>query len=93
MTLAGAAFYGATTKTSWRTKAMRFQDLGSYDIQLRYLKEASTKGLVSTILTSKSKTGAANAKKLTFPKRTKDFKVTVAYKNPGSLLVPFSTDH
>lgn len=64
---------------------MRFQDLGSYDVQLRYLKENSTKELVSPILSSKSKTGASHAKKLTFPKRTKDFAVTVAYKNPASL--------
>lgn len=64
---------------------MRFQDLGSYDVQLRYAKEDSRKELVSSILTPKSKVGVLHAKKLTFPKRTKNFEVVVSYKNPGTL--------
>ncbi|KAG8984460.1 lumenal Hsp70 protein [Tulasnella sp. JGI-2019a] len=77
----GAAFYGATTKSTWRTKDMRFQDLGAYDVQLKYRKENSAKELASSVFTPRSKVGTTNGKKLTFAKRTEDFGITVAYKN------------
>ncbi|KAG8889026.1 lumenal Hsp70 protein [Tulasnella sp. 332] len=77
----GAAFYGATTKSTWRTKDMRFQDTGAYDVQLKYRKESSSKELLTPVFTPRSRVGATSGKKLTFPKRTDDFAVTVSYKN------------
>ncbi|KAG8908955.1 lumenal Hsp70 protein [Tulasnella sp. 403] len=85
----GAAFYGTTLRPGWRTtKPMRFQDLGSYDVQLKFYKEDSSKLLQSTILSPRSKAGLNNAKTFTFPRRTKDFSVTVAYKNPETIDFP-----
>ncbi|KIO24390.1 hypothetical protein M407DRAFT_15428 [Tulasnella calospora MUT 4182] len=84
----GAAFYGATTKTSWRTKPMRFLDVNAYDMQMKYLKEGSNKQLTSVVLPSMSKLGRQNFKLLTFPKRTQDFEVELEYKSLPNSEIP-----
>ena len=78
----GAAFYGAATKTSFRTKPMTVQDIGAWDINLTYGKEFTDKTIVTAVLAPKSKVGQRHYKKLAFPKRTVDFTISVAYKEP-----------
>ncbi|KAG8986711.1 lumenal Hsp70 protein, partial [Tulasnella sp. 427] len=77
----GAAFYGATTKTAWRTKPMRFVDVNAYDMQMKYVTEGSNKQMTSIILPSWSKMGRQHFKRLTFPKRSRDFDVELEYKS------------
>ncbi|KAG8908730.1 lumenal Hsp70 protein [Tulasnella sp. 408] len=77
----GAAFYGATTKTSWRTRPMKFLDVNAYDMQMKYFKEGSNKQFTSVVLPSMSKLGRQSFKRLTFPKRSQDFEVELEYKS------------
>lgn len=66
---------------------MRFLDVNAYDMQLKYLKEASNKQLTSIVLPSMSKIGRQNFKRLTFPKRTQDFDVELEYKSLPNRLI------
>ncbi|KAF9807206.1 hypothetical protein IEO21_08321 [Rhodonia placenta] len=79
----GAALHGAGLSKQFKTKDIRVQDIGAYDIQVSYPAEAKTpnarpRTINTLVFPAGSKTGSR--KTLTF-KRSDDFSVKMAYKS------------
>lgn len=86
----GAALHGAGLSKQFKTKDIRVQDIGAYDIQVSYPAEAKTpnarpRTINTLVFPAGSKTGSR--KTLTF-KRSDDFSVKMAYKSrPDSCVI------
>ncbi|KIJ47301.1 hypothetical protein M422DRAFT_249147 [Sphaerobolus stellatus SS14] len=86
----GAAFYGASISSQFKTKDIKVQDINLYDIQVSYPAESKTSGANPRIISSLifpigSKYGSK--KTLTF-KRHDDFPLTLSYKSPQKGVFP-----
>ncbi|KAF8515704.1 Hsp70 protein-domain-containing protein [Hysterangium stoloniferum] len=86
----GAAFYGASISSQFKTKNIKVVDITPYDVQVSYLAEAKIPGsrprTISTVLfPAGSKLGA---KKTLTLKRKDDIELVLSYKSPVKGVFP-----
>ncbi|CCM00707.1 uncharacterized protein FIBRA_02747 [Fibroporia radiculosa] len=88
----GAALHGAALSRQFKTKDIKVTDIGAYDVQVSYPAEpkkpsAKPRTISTLVFPSGSKTGS---KKTMTLKRSDDFSLKVAYRQPPT--ASFSTD-
>ncbi|KAF8583385.1 actin-like ATPase domain-containing protein [Ramaria rubella] len=86
----GAAFYGASISSQFKTKDIKVQDITPYDIQVSYVAESKpTSVRPRTITTLLFPTGSKYGSKKTLTlKRKEDFFLRLSYKSPQAGVFP-----